>query len=150
MGHEFSKRTKDFQRELISDFISYFDDVDMEAFKNEYGEIGKVPEDDLSNLYSRCKRTLEWSKSHKLHSLKCWEEFMPFIEDLSKPFEIRKNDRNYKVGDILQINPVTKEKNRKAGNSVFRIITYITDFEQKEGFVVLGIKPFERKLTPTP
>lgn len=53
-----------------------------------------------------------------------------------KTFEIRNNDRNFQVGDridLLEWNPDTKEY---TGREVEGRITYITNFAQKEGFVV--------------
>ena len=45
------------------------------------------------------------------HELKIWPEF--FEMDLTvKPFEIRKNDRNYKTGDILVLKNGTRTKRR--------------------------------------
>lgn len=55
----------------------------------------------------------------------------------NKPFEVRRNDRNFKVGDKIQY--VSSHDNYR-----FRCkykITYITNYEQKPGFVVFGDKP---------
>lgn len=77
----------------------------------------------------------------KTHELKILPEYFKAQEDGIKNFEIRKNDRNYKVGDNLvlwEYNPETKKKTEKV--KVVKI-TYITDYKQKDGYVVLGTKP---------
>lgn len=38
-----------------------------------------------------------------VHELKTWPDFFAAVSDGSKTFEIRKNDRDYKVGDILHL-----------------------------------------------
>jgi hypothetical protein len=35
------------------------------------------------------------------HELKCWPPYFESVMDGSKPFELRKNDRDYKYGDEL-------------------------------------------------
>lgn len=57
-----------------------------------------------------------------------------------KNFEIRKNDRDYKVGEILILREYDSETGKYSGRRIFCLITYITDFEQKPGYVVLGTK----------
>lgn len=37
------------------------------------------------------------------HELKCWTEPFAATPDGSKPFEIRKYDRPYRVGDVLRL-----------------------------------------------
>lgn len=69
------------------------------------------------------------------HDLKCWPEFFPFVQSGAKPFEVRKNDRDYKMGDLLKLrewSPATKEY---TGQFVFRKVTYITN---NSNFVLLG------------
>ena len=39
--------------------------------------------------------------SNKTHELKVWSEFYDKISSKSKQFEVRKNDRDFKVGDTL-------------------------------------------------
>ncbi len=36
-----------------------------------------------------------------VHDLKCWPAFFAGLRDGTKPFELRRNDRNYQVGDEL-------------------------------------------------
>ncbi|EAE2532704.1 TPA_asm: RNA-binding protein [Listeria monocytogenes] len=77
------------------------------------------------------------SKTHKLKILP--KHFIDIMEG-RKTFEIRKNDRDYEVGDMLILREWDGEY------TIFHIpaeVTYITDYEQKDGFVVLGIKARE-------
>lgn len=39
----------------------------------------------------------------KTHQLKCLPEYFDAVADGSKPFEVRYDDRNYEVGDLLRI-----------------------------------------------
>lgn len=54
-----------------------------------------------------------------------------------KKFEIRMNDRNYKVGDKLILKEFDGEK--LTGRWTERVVTYMTDYEQKEGYVVMSL-----------
>jgi hypothetical protein len=37
------------------------------------------------------------------HTLKCWPSFFADVADGSKTFEVRRNDRNFQVGDTLRL-----------------------------------------------
>lgn len=79
------------------------------------------------------------------HVLKCWPQFMPRIASGQKTFEIRKNDRDYQVGDTLflqEFTPnVTIQWDHPGRHKPIRAeIVYISSFCQQEGYVVLGIK----------
>lgn len=41
------------------------------------------------------------SMTRRIHPLKTWPNFFELIESGVKTFELRKNDRNYRAGDIL-------------------------------------------------
>jgi Domain of unknown function (DUF3850) len=74
-----------------------------------------------------------------IHKLKTWPLYFSAVRGGWKPFEIRKDDRDYKVGDVLILqcyDPATQTYN---GEEEARLVTYITDYEQKPGFVVMGI-----------
>ncbi|NSV01869.1 DUF3850 domain-containing protein [Enterococcus faecalis] len=73
-----------------------------------------------------------------VHELKILPEYFSAIVSGEKRFEIRKNDRNYKVGDILRL--MKYEDDNFTGDVHVSEITYITDFAQQDGYVVLGIK----------
>ncbi len=72
------------------------------------------------------------------HELKILPEYFCQVKAGLKTFEIRKNDRGYQVGDLLEL----KEWNdgNFTSNSVLMQVTYITDYAQKDNYVVIGIK----------
>lgn len=70
--------------------------------------------------------------------MKILPEFFSAVVSGDKCFEIRKNYRNYKKGDILRLNEY--QNGKYTGNFHVTEITYITDYAQRDGYVVLGIK----------
>lgn len=73
----------------------------------------------------------------KSHHLKIKTEFYEALISGEKTFEIRKNDRNYKVGDKLILKEFDGEK--LTGRWTERVVTYITDYAQREDYVVMGL-----------
>jgi hypothetical protein len=79
------------------------------------------------------------SSNERVHELKCWPEFFEHVWSGAKPFEIRKNDRDYQVNDWLELrewDPATQEF---SGRQMLKRVTFLTDWEQKPGYVVLGL-----------
>ncbi len=64
------------------------------------------------------------------HHLKIEHKFLCDILSNKKQFEIRKNDRNYKVGDRVRVSDGEYYADL--------LIKYITDYAQQEGYVVFG------------
>lgn len=79
-----------------------------------------------------------------IHRIKCFDRFFKMAEAGEKLFEIRKNDRDYQVGDIIELNE-TFEGKMTGRMAMFRIISIVTDSDFpegiKEGYAVLGIDP---------
>jgi hypothetical protein len=77
------------------------------------------------------------------HDLKCWPKFYQAILDGDKSFEIRKDDRNFHVGDELLLrewDPITKCYTGRS--SYWKIIYILASFEGlAPGFVALSIRP---------
>lgn len=76
----------------------------------------------------------------KVHKLKILPEYYNAQIEGKKNFEIRRNDRGYQVGDwilLKEYNPKIKEF---TGRKVMVEVTYITNYQQKNGYVVLGTK----------
>lgn len=77
----------------------------------------------------------------KIHTLKILPEYYKAVLFGDKTFEIRKNDRDYKVGDRLYL----REFNGKdyTGNVVNKTITYILaggNYGLEKDYVILAIK----------
>ncbi|MGU3458566.1 MULTISPECIES: DUF3850 domain-containing protein [Bacillus cereus group] len=75
-----------------------------------------------------------------LHNLKINTVFFEPVLKRIKTFEIRKNDRDFHVGDTINLNEWDNERKEYTGRSIAIEILYITDFEQKEGYVVFSFK----------
>ena len=91
----------------------------------------------------------------KLHELKLLKTYAVAKKEGLKPFEIRKNDRDFKVGDLVkyivveyyeELTPPNRTLIRESydtelteyfNNRVFKI-KYITDYGQKSGYVVFA------------
>lgn len=83
----------------------------------------------------------------KVHELKCWKEYYQAIVEGTKSFEIRQNDRNFQIGDVLWLREWSNETNMYTGRNCRRRVTYIASFLQQSGVVVMAIVPHYR---PTP
>lgn len=71
------------------------------------------------------------------HDLKIEKKYFDPVLKNIKTFEIRKNDRHFNIGDTFSLNEID-EKRDYTGRSVSGKITYITDYAQKEDYVVFG------------
>jgi hypothetical protein len=76
------------------------------------------------------------------HDLKTWPEFFQAIWEGKKLFELRQNDRNFRVGDILLLrewNPDTREYTERC---IQAEVTYILHSDILPlGYVVLSLNP---------
>jgi hypothetical protein len=89
------------------------------------------------------------------HTLKIWPQWFREVESGVKTFEIRRDDRGFKVGDLLRLEEFRAGGGEYTGRSVMRRITYISsrqginvDAEAlglKDGFCVLGLEPVEQQ-----
>ena len=84
-----------------------------------------------------------------MHEVKSWPEFFQEISN-GKPFDVRKNDRRYTVGDTLRLREYDDRKGSFTGRVIDRRITYIQDGVPggipplaglARGYSVLGLIP---------
>lgn len=76
----------------------------------------------------------------KRHELKIEPQYYSAVLAGVKTFEIRRNDRDFKIGDEILLAEFVPEENRYTNRELLKQITYITDYAQKDGYVVMGIK----------
>jgi uncharacterized protein YqfB (UPF0267 family) len=74
------------------------------------------------------------------NELKIYKEYFEAVLNGSKTFEIRKNDRNYRVGDRIVLNELQDDKKTYTGRHFKGVITYVTDYAQKDGYVVFSFR----------
>lgn len=79
------------------------------------------------------------------HALKTVPPFFKDIVEGNKTFEIRKNDRLFKVGDKLLLQEYLPKEQKYSGQEWEGEITYILGNPDycKKGFVTMGIKQKE-------
>lgn len=87
----------------------------------------------------------------KTHELKCWPQYFDAVWDNKKKFEIRINDRDFKVGDILILKKYDPEKEEYLPQSIETTISYVLEgpsFGLAKGFAIISfdqIKHFNHK-----
>lgn len=77
-----------------------------------------------------------------IHELKAHPQYFKSLWDESKKFEVRRKDRDFKVGDRLLLKEWEPQREDFTGVMLFKRITYILDDPDycKEGFVILAIE----------
>lgn len=77
------------------------------------------------------------------HTLKTWPAFFGAIIERRKTYEIRKNDRNFQVGDELLLQEWDPQTKAYSGRDIIVEVTYMTQGGQwgiPEGICVMGIR----------
>jgi hypothetical protein len=86
-----------------------------------------------------------------VHELKVWPcYYIPILRG-DKPFELRKFDRDYKVGHVLRLREWLPTTKGYTGNFIYAdvlsVLADVPEFGLMPGFCIMGIKPF-REVTP--
>lgn len=84
------------------------------------------------------------------HELKTWPEPFEAVWDLSKPYEVRVNDRDFKVGDGLILREWSPRVGYMARTIIVNRITYITpggSWGLPKELAVLGFRSVVRAKT---
>lgn len=77
-----------------------------------------------------------------IHRLKTWPEFYGAVEDGRKTVELRYDDRDYAVGDILLLREyLPGDDARYTGRSTTRVVTHIVrgEWGVEPGYVAMSI-----------
>lgn len=81
------------------------------------------------------------------HTLKTWPDYYKAVKSGNKPFEVRKKDRPFKVGDKLLLQEWENNTEQYTGDEYEVLIIYILEggaFGIQDGYVVMGLKEAER------
>ena len=83
----------------------------------------------------------------KTHYKKLVQPFFDDVWDGKKMFELRKNDCNYTVGDLIVLKEYDPMNDTYSGREIEAFITYILqDYEGlEEGYCILGIVIWKTK-----
>jgi hypothetical protein len=68
------------------------------------------------------------------HDLKVWVGYFDPIKDGIKTFEIRKNDRNYQVGDTLRLREYAPGPDEYTGRETRQLVVYMLNGDDPLGF----------------
>lgn len=77
-----------------------------------------------------------------IHELKCLPQFFFEVSNGKKTFEVRRDDRPFRVDDVLMLREWNPETETYTGRFLFaRVIYILRDKEYcKEGFCIMSIK----------
>lgn len=97
-----------------------------------------------------------------VHRLKVWPQFIPSLEDGSKTFEARQDDRAFRVGDVLELYGWDPDTRTETGWTQRRTVTYKLSgpawgvrsghcaWGVQSGHCILGLSPLPTRATPAP
>jgi hypothetical protein len=77
-----------------------------------------------------------------IHTLKTWPTYYAAICDGRKRFELRRDDRDFQVGDCLVLQEWEPDRQVYTGEMRSMRVTYRTTVFMCDGFVALGIEPW--------
>nr|DAX39519.1 MAG TPA: activating signal cointegrator [Caudoviricetes sp.] len=103
---------------------------------------------ELEHIKKELARATSGKPKPQIHELKINSVFADDVYTGAKSFEVRLNDRNYKVGDIIKFTVIKSDKkvDHQLNGLEFEI-TYILDGKSfgiglKDDYVVLGIRRY--------
>ena len=84
-------------------------------------------------------------ESKVVHDLKCWPEYFQAVKSGIKPFELRKDDRGYAVGDVLHLREYDPATIAYTGDTIDKMVTYVLPTKlfgalgEGAGYVIMGL-----------
>ena len=74
------------------------------------------------------------------HQLKLWPKYFKAAWVGDKTFEIRLNDRGFEERDEITLLEYDPKDDDYTGRTINGVITYMTNYEQKDGYVVFSYR----------
>jgi hypothetical protein len=78
-----------------------------------------------------------------IHELKIWPHYFERVASGKKSFEVRKNDRKFNTGDLLNLREYNPETEMYTGRSCLVVVTFLLaggQFGIEEDFVVMSVR----------
>lgn len=97
----------------------------------------------LSSTQERIFNRAEFLEKNRIHELKIWPEYFAPVQTGNKNFEVRENDRDFKVGDTVHLLEWDQVTEKYTGYYAIRVITYILALSGSN-LLVLAIRTPER------
>lgn len=87
----------------------------------------------------------------KTHTLKTWPEYFDLLKKGVKKFEVRYNDREYNIGDVVICQEYNNDTKEYTGEELRFVISYKSCWSDdiimgnalKVGYCILGLIPSE-------
>jgi len=83
----------------------------------------------------------------KIHYLKTWTEFYSRMDTGDKRFELRKDDRGYREGDVLCLQEYNPETESYTGRHLWFSVTYclrnVPQFGLNDDYVIMSVVPID-------
>lgn len=118
--------------------IQYYDDFAEETV-TKIVEKSRIKEE---HIMSSVKIDPSWkTKAETIHHVKSWSHFYDAIKSGLKTHELRDNDRNYKIGDLMCLQRYDNINGRYTGDECMVEITYITNRERPCAFSCSVLDP---------
>ena len=126
---EIVKKTVIKMTDVISDMIQF----DTKAAEEQKTERVEIPQTNKVEVPGR-------ETDERRHRLKLAKMFFNAVDTGKKSFELRKNDRNYQIGDILELHEMSdgEETGRVTEKQVIYILEGFKGLE--EGYCILGLE----------
>ena len=131
--HEVVKKTIVKMADAISDMIQF----DTEVVEEEKTKRVEIPQTNKVEVPGS-------ETDERKHRLKLASMFFDAVDTGKKSFELRKNDRNYQIGDILELHEMSngEETGRVTEKQVVYILEGFKGLE--EGYCILGLDEKEK------
>lgn len=89
--------------------------------------------------------------ANRTHQLKTWPEYFQKVKSGFKGFEVRKDDRNFQEGDVLELLEWNPDTRTYTGESLVKRVGFMLrggSFGIEKGYVVIQLE--EEKIGPIP
>lgn len=126
---EIVKKTVIKMTDAISDMIQF----DTKAAEEQKTERVEIPQTNKVEVPGR-------ETDERRHRLKLAKMFFNAVDTGKKSFELQKNDRNYQIGDILELHEMSDEE--ETGRVTEKQVIYILEGFKglEEGYCILGLE----------